>query len=499
MSTDVRFHPPDRYGRGVRGSYRILPFRFMRWHNGEVLVVSDVGEHVFLGQERFRELVGHRLQPSSDAYMDLQAKHVITDSDSTVPIELLATKYRTKKSFLEGFTGLHLFVVTLRCDHSCHYCQVSRVTENRARFDMSQATADRAVDLMFQSPSPTLKVEFQGGESLLNFELIRHVVERVSERNRTEGRDVQYVVSTNLAPLTDAMLHFFREHSVLLSTSLDGPEFIHNANRPKRENDSYEITVRNLARAREVLGRDRVSAIMTTTELSLRHPEAIIDEYVHQGFDCIFLRPVSPYGFAVRTGKAWDYTMEEFLRFYKAGLGHIIELNRKGVDFVEVYAQILLRRILTPFTTGYVDLQSPAGAGIGVVAYNYDGEVYASDEARMLAEMKDYSFRLGNVFENTYEEIFGGPTLRALQGASVVESLPGCSDCAFAPYCGADPIFHWVTQKDPIGHRPTSGFCAKNMGIIRHLFDLLRSGDRFVEKLFVAWATYSSAPAEEVR
>jgi hypothetical protein len=32
---------------------------------------------------------------------------------------LLATKYRTKKAFLDGFTSLHIFVVSLRCEHSC--------------------------------------------------------------------------------------------------------------------------------------------------------------------------------------------------------------------------------------------------------------------------------------------------------------------------------------------------------------------------------------------
>ena len=34
-----------------------------------------------------------------------------------------------------------------------------------------------------------------------------------------------------------------------------------------------------------------------------------------------------------------------------------------------------------------MDLRSPAGAGMGVVVYNYNGNVYASDESRMLAEM----------------------------------------------------------------------------------------------------------------
>lgn len=250
------------------------------------------------------------------------------------------------------------------------------------------------------------------------------------------------------------------------------------------------MTVRQIARARETLGHDRVSALMTTTDLSLRHPREIVDEYVRLGFDGIFLRPVSPFGFAVRSGTDRRYRVDEFLAFYGTALARVIEVNRSGTAFVEFYAQLLLRKILTPFATGYVDLQSPAGAGISAVAYNYDGDVYASDEARMLAEMGDRTFRLGNVHRDTYEEIFGGELLRSVVANSCVESLPGCAECAFAPYCGADPVFHWATQGDPVGHRPTSAFCARNMGILKHLFDLFRSGDPFVERLFTSWATY---------
>ena len=61
--------------------------------------------------------------------------------------------------------------------------------------------------------------------------------------------------------------------------------------------------------------------------------------------------------------------------------------------------------MLTNDDPGYVDLTSPAGIGIGALVYNYDGDVYASDEGRMLAEMGDTTFRLGNLHEDSYAEI----------------------------------------------------------------------------------------------
>jgi hypothetical protein len=51
----------------------------------------------------------------------------------------------------------------------------------------------------------------------------------------------------------------------------------------------------------------------------------------------------------------------------------------------EVSAAIALNKVLCPFDAGNVDLQSPTGAGIAVLVYNYDEHVYPSDESRMLA------------------------------------------------------------------------------------------------------------------
>lgn len=471
--------------------YRLLPFRFTDLDDKRI-VVNEVGEYHILDKDAFDLLVSHRLPTASKTYDDLKAKHFLIDSASPLPLTLLATKYRTKRAFLRGFTSLHIFVVTLRCDTSCRYCQVSRVSADKRKYDMSRETADRALGLAFRSPGRELKFEFQGGEPLLNFELVKYIVEEAERRNLLADKEIQFVVTTNLSLITDEILTFLREHSVFVSTSLDGPPHIHNANRHRPGNDAYETTIRGIELVRSVLGPDSVSALMTTTRLSLEHPEAVVDEYVARGFNHIFIRPISPYGFARRTQQHTGYGLEAFLTFYQRALKHIVELNRAGHYMVEVYGQILLTKILTPFATGYVDLQSPSGAGISVAVYNYDGDVYATDEGRMLAEMGDRTFKLGNVHRDTYGEMFGGPLIRTLAAASCVESLPGCADCPFQLYCGADPVENHATQGDIFGHRPTSNFCGRNMAIIKHLLRLYHSDDPFIRRLFASWVLNTS-------
>jgi His-Xaa-Ser system radical SAM maturase HxsB len=293
-------------------------------------------------------------------------------------------------------------------------------------------------------------------------------------------------MATNLLLLDDDQLSACRDLEIHLSTSLDGPAFLHNLNRPRPGRDSHARLEDAIGRARRYVGEARIAALMTTSRVSLNHPVEIVDEYVRLGFRSIFIRPISPYGFATRSPQKSTYPMDEFLGFYGAALARILEHNRAGTLLSEAYARLLLTKILTPFDSGYVDLQSPAGAGVAVAVYNYDGDVYASDEGRMLAEEGDRRFRLGKVGDG-YSALFGGDTLRRIAAASVVESLPGCELCAFRPYCGADPVYHYATQGDLILHQPTSGFCRKNMGILRHLFTLLEAPDSDLERIFFSW------------
>jgi radical SAM protein with 4Fe4S-binding SPASM domain len=171
-----------------------------------------------------------------------------------------------------------------------------------------------------------------------------------------------------------------------------------------------------------------------------------------------------------------------------------LELNRRGTILEEVYATILLSSILTPFPTTYVDLRSPAGAGFGALVYNYDGEVYASDEGRMFAEMGDTTFRLGHVSQ-PYQELIRSPAMQLIAASGLAESLPGCSDCAFVPYCGADPVFTLARDGDPVGHRASNEHCRRHMGLFNILFGYLAEADPVVLRTFLCWV-HHQPPAQ---
>lgn len=472
--------------RSDLGSYSLLPFRFERFGEDEVVLTNAVGEFAFLKREKLDDVVAKRLPSSDPSYSELRAKHFLKEPGDAASVELLALKTRTKYQNLRNFTNLHIFVVTLRCDHSCPYCQVSRQSENKTAFNMSSETAQRALDLVFRSPNPAIKIEFQGGEPLLNFDLIREIVVTAEERNLTEGRELQFVIATTLSLLTDDILRFCRDHKIYLSTSLDGPEDLHNTNRPRPGRDSYARFADGLRRARDYLGYDSVSALMTTSPASLGRVKEIIDEYVRQGFASVFLRNLSPYGFALKTKSYQAYGSARWLDFYREGMDYILELNKKGIPFTEQFSSVLLTKMLTSNDPGYVDLMSPAGTGIAAVVFNYDGGIYASDESRMLQEMGDASFRLGDVHTDSYTDIFTSSKLLDALEDSFTLSAPMCSDCAFEPWCGADPVFHHAVFGDVLGRKPESDFCKRTMGAVQYLLETMRK-DEDARDIFRGW------------
>jgi uncharacterized protein len=467
----ARFQPPAAFAPASQ--LQLLPLRFERLEDDRFVVANLVGELVLLNGHDLERIASLAIAPGDGLYERAFEKLLIASKGQQAPLQLLALRLRSRMAFLRRPTPLHIFVVTLRCEHSCPYCQVSRQSTDRHRFDMSEETAMRAVEVALSASAPTIKIEFQGGEPLLNFELVRQITEAAEERAAACGKKVEFVIASNLALLTDEVLDFCRQHTVLLSTSLDGPADLHNGNRPRPGGNSHELAVAGIRRAQETLGSSRVGALMTTTEASLGRVEEIIDEYLRLDLDGIFLRPLSPYGFAIKTKQFARYGGAEWLAFYKRGLRYIIEKNKEGRPFPEFYARLLLTRMLSDEPTGYVDLRSPAGIGLGALVYNYDGKVFASDEGRMLAEMGDRTFELGDLRTDDYRSLILSPKLIELVGTSLAQCSPQCNGCAYEPVCGAEPIYHHTTQGDPVGIKPLSQFCARQKGVLRLLLDIL--------------------------
>lgn len=466
--------------------HTLNPFGFHRLDADQVVAISSSGDFAFLQQNELECLVNNPAGLALNRLAELKSKFFIGDDGQSGSLRLLASRLAANKESILSGPSLHIFVPTLQCAHSCKYCQVSRSLDATG-FSMSTDEIDIACDMVFQSPSKTLTIEFQGGDPLLRFDLVRRAIDRIDLKNSVENRVIRFVIASTLHQLTEEMCRYLKEHEVYLSTSLDGPERLHNRNRPLPTKDAYQRTLSGIELARKHLGDDSVSALMTTTKESLAFPEEIVDEYVKVGFNEIFLRPLSLYGFAKRNEHSVGYSLEEFKLFYERAFDRVLYWNEQGRPLREATAAVLLNKMLSPFDGGYVDLQSPSGAGLAALVYNYDGFVYPSDEARMLAESGDVSLRLGKI-GTPLDQLLDSEVMRNLISSSFVKLTPGCHDCAFNVYCGPNPVdaqSAFGTMSPPVFW---TDHCKKHMWLFDFLFRKLKGAEKEYLSHLYDWA-----------
>lgn len=467
-------------------------FRF-RQVGDKVLLTNYEGDWLLLSQEEFASFARGAVPAEAELYKRL-AEHnfVRAKYDTARATQALATR----KRFLSYGPNLFVAVVTLRCNETCVYCHASRADMDAVHTDMTPELAEKTVDFIFQSPNPSITIEFQGGEPLVNFPVVKHLIQYALEKNKTAGKQLEFTMVSNLAMMDEEKLAFLLDHRVQLCTSIDGPEHLHDKQRKLPGLSSYNSAVqwvRRINKAYEERGLDtslyHVEALLTITRETLPLWKEVVDTYVDLGCKALFLRPLDPFGFAEKTRLRVEYPRSDYLDFYRKATDYMLELNGKGVQILERYAAIFLTKILSGEDPNFLDLRNPSGPGIGQIAFSYDGRIFTCDEGRMLHEMGDDTFVLGDVRRSKWRDITGHETVRALLVASHLDGQPDCVNCAYNPYCGVLPVHNHKRQGSMFGRTRESHTCAVHKGIQDYLFGKLGAGDPSTLETFRRWTT----------
>ena len=468
--------------------------RFRHLPTGETTIVTnDAGQYHMMPRADFDSLLKGEVTPDAALISALGEGGFLR---SQPKVDVLADRLRDRRGYLMIGTSLHIMIITLRCDQICGYCHASRTNMDQDGYDMSEDTARKVVDRILQTTSPGITIEFQGGEPLVNFPILKFVVEYTREANKKYGKDVSFSLVTNMSQMTEEKAEWLLDNGVMMCTSLDGPREVHEWNRHLARASSYdEVTkwIREINKRHADRGRDAgavyVNALLTVTKATIKtDPKLVVDEYVALGLKSIHFRPLNPFGFAGKTWQRIGYSADEYLEWYRRAVDYLLELNKQGVEILEKKSALYLQKIMTDLDPNYMELRSPCGAGVGQMAYNFDGKVYTCDEGRMLGRMGESIFEIGNVNEGTsHRDYIGHESVRAMAAASYLDSVPGCSDCAYNPYCGVCPIYNYVEQGDLFGKMPGSDWCRISMGICDYLFGKLATGGDELKHLLQRW------------
>ena len=145
--------------------------------------------------------------------------------------------------------------LTGKCNLHCSYCYAGG---NPAPFDMEFSTAKAAIDRLSDHP---LKIQFAGGEPLLNFPLAEQIVNYVNQRKL----DAVFQLQTNGTLLTEELARKLKALGISVGVSLDGIPEVNNRTRGK----TLEAVngIRALGRAGTTVGINAVVTAETVEQL----------------------------------------------------------------------------------------------------------------------------------------------------------------------------------------------------------------------------------------
>lgn len=141
--------------------------------------------------------------------------------------------------------------VTKDCNFKCRYCLFAGnngIERNHEHIFMSWDLAKRAIDYLYahSQDACSITISFYGGEPLLNFDLIRNVVEYCNALFCT--KNIDYVMTTNGTLLNENIVDFLATNRFLLSISVDVNENMQNSHRKfaVNGNNTFDIVRNNI-------------------------------------------------------------------------------------------------------------------------------------------------------------------------------------------------------------------------------------------------------------
>jgi len=445
-------------------NYTENDYRWKEIEKGKFLVTTYHGAWALLSRDEFDQLRYGKVNENPDLCKKLEELGVIITEKNARP---LLSNYSDRFAHLFNNSSLHIVTITLRCTNRCLYCYASPQPPNAKEYDMTKSTAKKVVDFVFQSPAQNIAIEFQGGEPLFNYPVIRYITEYSKKLNRKHKKKLCLSVVTNLALMRPDILRYLVGNAFNLCTSLDGPQEVHDKNRKFFGGGGTYKKVTYWINEIKNIQEYSLHALPVITKFSLPYYKEIIDEYLKWGLDRIRLKNILRAGLARKNWDKIGYTPQQYIDFWKKALDYCLELNKNGTYFLEGTTVLIARKLLSKDYQAYTCLGNPCGACLTQTSYNYDGSIYSCDEAKSFE-----AFKIGDVRNDSYKGIYASP--RALNIVSLSSCLNLlCDSCVWFPYCNSCMVSTYGSQGTPIPKLPLDDECRIRSAQIEHIIKKL--------------------------
>lgn len=306
------------------------------------------------------------------------------------------------------------------CNLACKYCFAGEGEYHGERSLMSFEVGKKALDLLVKESKgrKNLEVDFFGGEPLMNFEVVKQLVEYGRSIEEANNKKFRFTLTTNGMLLDDEILEFANREMGNLVLSIDGRKEIHDLMRPRRGGQgSYDTIVPKFIKAAESRGQMNYYVRGTYTHNNLDFSEDV-KHLAELGFEQISVEPVV-------APESADYAIKEedvpkLCEQYDILAKYLLERRKsgKGVNFFHFMID------LSGGPCAYKRL-SGCGSGCEYLAVAPNGDLYPCHQ---FVGMPD--FLMGNVDTGVTNT-----TLRDKFKLCNVYSKEECKNCFAKLYC----------------------------------------------------------------
>ncbi len=306
------------------------------------------------------------------------------------------------------------------CNLRCKYCFASTGDFGEGRRLLDFETGKKAIDFLIEKSKGrhNLELDFFGGEPLMNFEVVKQIVEYARSLEKEHDKLFRFTITTNGMLLDDDKIDYINREMSNVVLSIDGRREVNDKMRPCiNGKGSYDIILGKYKNLVEKRGCDQYYARGTFTKYNLDFADDVLHLY-HEGFDQLSVEPV-----VSDPKEEYAITEADFPRIfaeYQKLAKEIIRLKKEG-------STINFFHFMLDLDQGPCAIKRLRGCGCGneYVAVTPDGDIYPCHQ---FVGMKEW--KMGNLHDGTFDF-----KMKDYFSQTTVYNKSDCKECWAKFYC----------------------------------------------------------------
>ncbi len=305
------------------------------------------------------------------------------------------------------------------CQLRCKYCFASTGDFGQGRKLMTYETGKNAIDFLLENSGDrkNLELDFFGGEPLMNFKVVKQIVEYARSREAEYNKKFRFTITTNGLLLDDEKIEFINKEMSNVVLSIDGRKEVNDYFRVLPNGQGcYDMILPKYQKLVAGRGDKEYYVRGTFTNKNTDFANDVFALY-EAGFDQISIEPV--------VGEGDEYALTEkdlsvVFKEYENLANRILENEKNGGKFNFFHFMIDLDQ-------GPCAIKRLRGCGCGndYVAITPDGDIYPCHQ---FVGMEEY--KMGNIDKGTFNQ-----EMKADFANCHVYSKPECRKCWAKFYC----------------------------------------------------------------